>query len=264
MKTETLIDTIEYRDHKIEIHSDLDPMNPRTEYDNVGVMFCKYRRYTLGDKDAKDPFESINIYVLDDDQDDSASSKWYRIDEPNLAAAQEMLAEWHDHILHEKESEAQRLDAERTFEAYDYLTHLCSDDCEQRLRPDIALCIPMWMYDHSGITIWHGNCNPPQDTAGWDSGQVGWHYVTKANVDEEWNDDLDKARAYLEGEMQEYDDYVRGAVYGYVVDGDGDSCWGFYGDDHEKSGLLEQARSAVDYAIRQHIIETDTEAMTCD
>jgi hypothetical protein len=29
------------------------------------------------------------------------------------------------------------------------------------------------------------------------------------------------------------------------------SCWGFYGGDHEKSGLLEHARSAIDYRIEE-------------
>lgn len=44
-----------------------------------------------------------------------------------------------------------------------------------------------------------------------------------------------------------------GDVYGYVIetpDDDGDSCWGYYGDDFEESGLAEAARDAVDHLIR--------------
>jgi hypothetical protein len=142
------------------------------------------------------------------------------------------------------------------------------------LRPGVALCIPLGLYDHSGITIFHGR-RSLWDSAGWDSGQVGWHYVTKAKVDEEWNGDLDKARACLEGEVRIYDDYLTGSVYGYVIDEDGDSCWGFFGYEHEKTGLLEYARNAIDCQIKQEereaaefmreeSIRKDTEGLTCD
>ncbi len=41
-----------------------------------------------------------------------------------------------------------------------------------------------------------------------------------------------------------------GDCYGYVIDGDdGDSCWGYYGDDHAESGLEEAAMRAVDGII---------------
>jgi len=50
-----------------------------------------------------------------------------------------------------------------------------------------------------------------------------------------------------------YAAWAFGDVYGYTVenpDGDEiDGCWGFYGDDHEASGLMEQARDAVDCDI---------------
>jgi hypothetical protein len=44
------IDTIEYKGFKINIYSDFDPMNPRTEWDNFGHMICFHGRYNLGDK----------------------------------------------------------------------------------------------------------------------------------------------------------------------------------------------------------------------
>lgn len=220
------------------VRTDPDPQNPRKEFDNVGVMFCKHRRYTLGDEDAEDPVEEVSIYDLESDQDDSANSKQYRIEESLLIQVEEMLAEWHDRILHEKESEAQQLDAERTFEAYDYLTRLREADTERRLRKDIALILPLYLYDHGGITISHGSFNDR-----WDSGQVGWHYVTKEAVEREWGGDIEKARKYLEGELETYDHYLRGNVWGYEIETrEGeyiDSCWGFYGDDLEETGMLD-------------------------
>lgn len=58
----------------------------------------------------------------------------------------------------------------------------------------------------------------------------------------------------LEGAARLYGYWAWGDVYGYqVTDPDGEetehSCWGFYGDDHEASGLLDQARSDIDSEI---------------
>jgi hypothetical protein len=69
----------------------------------------------------------------------------------------------------------------------------------------------------------------------------------------------DVTRRLLKGEAETYGHYLSGEVYGYIVnslndegeslDDHIDSCWGYYGDDHEASGLLEAARSAVDCHI---------------
>jgi len=63
--------------------------------------------------------------------------------------------------------------------------------------------------------------------------------------------DIDRARELLISEVKEYDQYLTGDVYGYVVeDADGehiDSCWGFYGLDY----CIEEAKSAIDYHIKE-------------
>lgn len=48
---------------------------------------------------------------------------------------------------------------------------------------------------------------------------------------------------------QLYGWWAFGDTYGYMIHGIEESCWGFYGDDHEKSGLLEMARNAIDCHI---------------
>ncbi|PBC38500.1 hypothetical protein CJ179_38545 [Rhodococcus sp. ACS1] len=50
-------------------------------------------------------------------------------------------------------------------------------------------------------------------------------------------------------EWDVYAAYVRGDVYGYICDDIDSSCWGYYGDDHEKSGMLD----AVTNDIGAHI-----------
>lgn len=54
----------------------------------------------------------------------------------------------------------------------------------------------------------------------------------------------------LEGACELYGFWAFGDVYGYVIPEIEESCWGFYGDDHNKSGLLEYAKNAIDCHIK--------------
>jgi len=40
-----------YNGYQINIYPDDDPINPRTDYDNLGTMACFHKRYSLGDTD---------------------------------------------------------------------------------------------------------------------------------------------------------------------------------------------------------------------
>lgn len=238
------VETIEYRGHDINIFYDEDGTNPRTDCDNADVMFFQHRRYTLGDKDAEDPFEEVTFYELDG----------IRMEEREQEQAYFALRAMAD-------AEAD-LDTQLE-EAVDALRLDCEEVTERRLRSDIAICLPVMMYDHSGITIWHGSQNPAQDSAGWDSGLIGFHYITKEAVEKEWKDDLEAAQRCMEATLKMYDSYLRGDVYGYVIDEDGDSCWGFIGSDYEESGLLESAHNAVDCLVADEDKAKDIEMMEC-
>jgi len=108
-----------------------------------------------------------------------------------------------------------------------------------------TLSLPVYAYEHGQLTVSTKPFGCP-----WDSGQLGVIFVTKAKVVETfgaWNAETKaKALECLEQEVKTYNDYLTGEVYGFrVLDaGTGeliDSCYGFYGSDHEKSGLLESA-----------------------
>lgn len=129
-------------------------------------------------------------------------------------------------------------------------------------RRDIAIILPIFMYEHSGITISTGREYPFNDP--WDSGQVGFIFVTKEQVRAEYSCKriskkiLKTATKVLEGEVKVYDQYLTGDVYGFQlyyitepdfdVDSDDpedfgdevDSCWGFYGLDCCKEEVLSQ------------------------
>ena len=74
--------------------------------------------------------------------------------------------------------------------------------------------------------------------------------------------DEDLIRKQLQGAADLYSAWAWGDVYGYTVtDPHGEdttmSCWGFYGADHDDTGLLENARSDIDSHIhrqrREHL-----------
>lgn len=107
-----------------------------------------------------------------------------------------------------------------------------------------AVILPLYMYDHSGITI-----STSPFSCRWDSGQIGFILVSKKKALEEFGGKIvtaklkQKLQRILEGEVETYTQYVEGDVYGFqIVDEDDnhiDSCYGFYGSDHKESGMLD-------------------------
>lgn len=101
--------------------------------------------------------------------------------------------------------------------------------------------LPVYLYDHSGLSI---QTTPFHCT--WDSGQLGYIYVSHERCEKE-NITKQNALSMLQAEINLYNQYLNGEVYGYQLykkkecptcnhsDLDEiDSCWGFYGDDYLK------------------------------
>ena len=114
------------------------------------------------------------------------------------------------------------------------------------------VCKPIYMYDHSGQTI---SLTP--FGCRWDSGCCGYIFVFKDKIfneferatEDNWRDIADEI---IQSEIDVYDDYIQGEVYGYYLE-EGhavehkdlvtgaiwtsteyetvDSCYGFYGSD---------------------------------
>lgn len=129
------------------------------------------------------------------------------------------------------------------------------------------IILPIYLYDHSGITI-----RTHSFSDRFDSGQIGYIYVSKedanaADYSEAWINEYytgktkeDIALAILEGEVEAYDQFLRGDIYGFeivklvtktwvcketneeeteTVEEHVDSCWGFYGEDYKTNGMLD-------------------------
>lgn len=248
----------------VKIIQDRDPINPR-EDDKVGMMFCRHGRYNLGDKDADDPYVThgyvdLDGYKLyesgyDDVGDPPEDAVLYPFVLETLNEIRYELMNEYEEVSREIESDlsaeeaellietdlttypevqAIQADIDRVTESIKWLQNL-PYQTERVLRDDIAVCLPLYLYDHGGITISHGSFS-----CKWDSGQVGWHYITRDAVKQNWGDspvsEADLQRV-LDCELKEYDAYLQGYVWGFVVeDEDGDtvdSCWGFIGEDWE-------------------------------
>jgi len=112
-------------------------------------------------------------------------------------------------------------------------------------QPDL-LVLPLYLLDHSGIAISTGDFGDP-----WDSGQVGWIYMSPERIQSEFNGDRDKAEACLKGEVTTYNQYLTGDVWWYqILDKDGDqvdSCGGMYGYDY----CVTEAKQAAEASVSQ-------------
>ena len=141
-----------------------------------------------------------------------------------------------------------RIDAEKAIqEAFDASKERQEAMIGKVLDNEIAVMLPLYLYDHGGITMNVGGYSCP-----WDSGQVGWIYVSKADARENWGlsrlsrKAREHAERILRAEVEEYAQYLRGEVYGFrweveeaevceCCDNvewntvDEESCWGFLG-----------------------------------
>ena len=115
------------------------------------------------------------------------------------------------------------------------------------------IILPLYLYDHSGITM-----NTIGFSCPWDSGKVGFIYITKEKARKEFSwvritkKRLEKIEGYLKGEVETYDQYLTGDVYGYRItdttnDEEVDSCWGYYGSEY----CMKEAIGEVEAMIEQ-------------
>jgi len=115
-----------------------------------------------------------------------------------------------------------------------------------------AEVILLGLIDHSGISMYVGGGAHACDPGGWDSGTVGIIYATRETIISEYGDDSptsrEMARKCMIGEVETYDQFLIGDVYGYIVsDKDGtevDSLWGLFGFDHAVSDAKDAAEHA--------------------
>lgn len=124
---------------------------------------------------------------------------------------------------------------------YDYSS---LQDCISKNSSKNDIIIPLYIYDHSGITISIKPFSCP-----WDSGQFGFIKVSKDKIRKEFNCKrvtqkiLEKVNNIISSEIDIYDKYLRGENYYFeITDCEGeseDSCCGFIGINIKENGILD-------------------------
>jgi hypothetical protein len=114
---------------------------------------------------------------------------------------------------------------------------------------NVGVMLPVYLYDHSVLAIQTKPFSCP-----WDSGQVGFIFITEDALRSEYDlaDDmpisaeiLELALRRLEGEVEIYNQYLQGDVFGYVIRKDGneiDSLWNMYGLEY----AIDEAKQWID------------------
>jgi hypothetical protein len=139
--------------YELVVEHDNNPMNPRTDWDNITTIFSFHKRYDLGDKTN---YKSSDF------------NSW--------------------------------------------------DEMKEQILLDykVLLIKPLYMYDHSGITI-----STSSFSCNWDSGQVGWVFIDEKQLNLMCGKDFErgeeKLNLIIDGEVKTYDEYLTGQVYQYTI-----------------------------------------------
>ena len=241
------------KDVSILVQRDEYPDNPRN-WDNLGRMICFHNCYRLGDEHS---FKTQNDFLVDLVQKTMSPPEVaarIRAGETKIEAAvlddgvtlMEHWKDWQGDEQVEAVATGENTD-QATLRLWMALDLLEDSTLWSLIDPDRAAILPVYLLDHSGLTVSTASfCDP------WDSGQVGWIYVTCEKFLKEtgytkaqWPG---RAIEMLNNEVKTYDQYLTGDVYGFQefeLDEDGDwietenSCWGFYGCDIEENGIVD-------------------------
>lgn len=126
-------------------------------------------------------------------------------------------------------------------------------------RKDVII---LWVsaYIHGGVALSWSRGKVSGFSCPWDSGICGIMYATHEEIAKEYGcvdaDTIEKAYAYMAGEMRLFDSYARGEVYIWEVvlaedrDEVVESCGGYYGDDGVKEAFAEARSTAAAFEKR--------------
>ena len=214
----------------VTIYADPDAESPR-DWDNLGTMVCFHKRRSLGEKHNFDDSEAF-LYSLLPEAVQTRLEK--RAEREHAAAWDKLKAAGYSYGSDASLRASREIDV-------DHRARLLAE-AEKH-----AVILPLYLYDHSGITVSTAPFGCP-----WDSGQVGYVYASLDDIRKEFSckrvtaKHRAQAEKTLRQEVKTYDQYLTGDVYGYVVadeNGDeSDSCWGFFGLDYARDEATAAAK----------------------
>lgn len=202
--------------YKLEIVLDNDAESPRENHDNFSTMVCWHSRYNLGDKHSYNDKDDFLFSLLEETIGDTEK-------------AEEMYEKTKDSI------------DRKIYKSYGAYNKAVDDKILEIIEQKFVI-LPLYLFDHSGITI-----NTTGFSCPWDSGQVGWAYASFDDVKKGYGDsspeNIEKALHLMRAEIKEYDHYLRGDCYGFRLYAHGkevDSCYGFIGDFNDVKDAIKE------------------------
>lgn len=258
-----MFETEEHKGFTINIYTDENPINPR-ENSNVSTFVCESRHYNLGDEHCiQDAVNSLFSSYVSSKAIIEYFCKNYGA---KLIPGEEGdgCDYFYEYKLRNCES-VFHIDADTSM-SEDQIASQIEDELgiEEKLElireTGEVVLFPISMYEHSGMFLWLGSKWSHCD-AQWDCSSIGFAYIEKSTAKEEdmlnpgeeyHNDWKEWAYAMMKAEMNVYNQYLSGEVYGYeVVDEYGDeiglSCWGYF----DRDCMMDCAKSEIDAFLRQ-------------
>lgn len=284
----------------LHIRNDENARSPREEWDNICLMACFHRQYTLGDGIAQKTPEEFWQQMVADLIPGTTLVQAAR----NGTIAGMKVTDCKDDpgcvdlCLLDHWSESKDNWSHNTIDGLwledEIRENLTVGNCQKLLEP-YCEWMPLWLYDHGGITISCG-ARTGQHADRWDSGCVGWIVAMKDKImqetteilrgedgepirveykheggpstygvmsrpltDETWRK---RAIEVMENEVEVYDQYLRGEVFGYTLYEqqedewvEQESCLGFYGDDLLENGIANEAGEGFADALKNDAYE---------
>lgn len=225
---------------RIRIEHDQDAESPRN-WDNLGTMVCWHGRYDLGDEQPKCSPSDFQLGLA----------------EEYSPGIEDRIESFADRTISKYSSPM----SDYEWQEYGKEIREYHDEIVSKVLEKHYIMLPLHLYDHSGITM-----NTSGFSCGWDSGCVGFIYVSKDKVRKEfgWKRITTSRMAQVEKclrcEVETYDKLISGEVYGFIAErlmpcpedwdieewaehdahwDEEDSCWGFFGMDIIENGILD-------------------------
>ncbi len=231
--------TVNGTKQRLCVVQDTDPLNPRIEDEgNIGMMCCFGRYSYLGDDTGyrtvedlkKDLMNTAGITMEALREYAKQGTKWSRL------AYEKQSNLWKLYRRQKDGTEKLLLEDDDVEILDDDILESISVQEIVALAKNTIIALPLYVYDHSGITM-----NTTGFTDQWDTSLVGIIWTTPEKLQkigvvlqngETWET---VAKRNMEAEIKIYNQYLNNEVYGYVVetleDGEWeetDSCYGFY------------------------------------
>lgn len=243
------------------LHSQRDemPMNPREDIDNITIMACWHSNYQLGDRvEDKEPEDFWRRLVRENipEEDVFKAARDGKLRGIRLKWKSKGVYDIYETCYWRTALGSSKAEESLEYEGISKDNVVCylMDDlnvghCMTLMEP-YAEWMPLWLYDHSGISMSCG-ARVGQYTDQWDSGCVGWivalkktvmqetvefvldkageririehkhegapptwSYLTRALTDKTWRT---RAVEIMRDDVELYDKFLTGDVYGYTL-----------------------------------------------